>query len=43
LKNTPNEEQLLKQKLDRFARWHNFRTIFQIIAFIALISTVATL
>jgi hypothetical protein len=29
LKNTPNEEQLLRQKLDRFALWHNFRTIFK--------------
>jgi hypothetical protein len=43
LKNTPNDEQLLKQKLDRFARWHNFRTIFQMITFIALIWTLATL
>jgi hypothetical protein len=43
LKNTSNDEQLLKVKLNRFARWHNFRTIFQIIAFIALIWTVATL
>jgi hypothetical protein len=43
LKKLPNDEQLLRQKLDRFARWHNFRTTFQIIAFIALIWTLANL
>jgi hypothetical protein len=43
LKNTPNDEQLLKQKLDKFAHWHNFRATFQIIAFIALLWTLATL
>jgi len=42
LKNTSNDEQLLKVKLNRFSRWHNFRTIFQIIAFIALIWTLVS-
>lgn len=39
LKKTPNEEEILKQKLNRFAYWHAWRTIFQIIAFMALIWT----
>jgi hypothetical protein len=41
LKKTPNEEVVLKSKLDKFAYWHSWRTWFQIIAFIALIWTVA--
>src|SRR4030095_751949 len=41
LKKTPNEEAVLKPKLDKFAYWHSWRTLFQIIAFIALLWTVA--
>lgn len=37
LRNAPNEEPILKSKLDKFARWHTFRTIFQIITFLALV------
>jgi hypothetical protein len=37
LRNTPDEENILKAKLDKFARWHVVRTTFQIIAFMALI------
>lgn len=37
IKTTPNEENILKHKLDRFAFWHAFRTIFQFTAFIALL------
>jgi hypothetical protein len=36
LKNAPNDEGLLKQKLNTFERWNTFRSIFQIISFIAL-------
>lgn len=36
LKNAPNDEALLKQKLNTFERWNAFRTIFQIISFVAL-------
>ncbi len=42
LKKTPNEEAVLKQKLDRFAYWHSWRTLFQIIVLIALHFTLAT-
>jgi hypothetical protein len=38
LKSTPNEERILTQKLNKFARWNQFRTVFQIIAFVALMS-----
>jgi hypothetical protein len=41
LKKTPDEENVLKQKLDRFAYWHAWRTIFQVIAFSALIWTLS--
>jgi hypothetical protein len=39
LKNTFDDEVTLKQKLDKFAYWHSWRTIFQILAFIALLWT----
>jgi hypothetical protein len=41
LKKTPDDESILKQKLDRFAYWHSWRTLFQMIAFIVLIWIVA--
>jgi hypothetical protein len=37
LKTTPNSEPVLKEKLDRFAYWHGWRTAFQLGAFIALL------
>jgi hypothetical protein len=37
LKTTPNDESVLKQKLDLFAYWHGWRTAFQLAAFIALL------
>jgi hypothetical protein len=39
LKRTPDEENVLRQKLNRFAYWHVWRTIFQVIAFLTLILT----
>jgi len=41
LKTSPDEKQVLKQKLDRFAYWHAWRTAFQIAAFIALLWALA--
>ena len=37
LKSTPDEEALLKQKLDRFERWHAVRATFQVLTFILLL------
>ena len=37
LKHTPDEEPILKKKLDRFAFWHGFRAVFQILTFIVLV------
>lgn len=33
LKENKDDEHILKQKLDRFAFWHSFRTVFQIATF----------
>ena len=41
LKSTPDEKQILEQKLDRFAYWHAWRTGFQIVAFFALLWALA--
>jgi hypothetical protein len=38
LKTTPDDEQILEQKLSRFAFWHVWRTAFQLVAFVALLS-----
>jgi len=37
LKTTPDEERLVKWKLDRFTYWHGWRTAFQMIGFAALL------
>lgn len=37
LKKTPDNESILKQKLDRFAFWHGLRASFQILTFIVLV------
>ena len=37
LRNTPDDADLLRQKLDRFTLWHAFRTVFQILTFFVLI------
>src|SRR5688500_1626856 len=34
LKKTPDQEKLLTEKLDRFAYWHNWRTLFQLSSFL---------
>ena len=36
LKKTADEESLLVQKLNRFAFWHTWRTIFQVLTFILI-------
>jgi hypothetical protein len=37
LKTTRDEELVLKKKLDRFAFWHSFRTVFQVSTFVSWI------
>ena len=37
LRGTPDEEAVLTAKLDRFAFWHGFRTVFQISTFLVLL------
>jgi hypothetical protein len=37
LKEAPDDEALLKAKLDRFARWHSIRAIFQVLTFFVLL------
>lgn len=37
LKRTPDEEAILKAKLDRFAFWHGLRATFQIFTFVVLL------
>lgn len=37
IKNAPDDEAALKKKLDAFAFWHGFRTVFQILTFFALL------
>lgn len=37
IKNAPDDEALLKAKLDRFARWHVVRATFQVLAFFVLL------
>ena len=43
LKNTPNDEAILKDKLDKFERWHAIRTIFQVLTFLALVQALIVL
>ncbi len=37
LKDTPDDEVLLKAKMDRFARWHTVRATFQMLTFFVLL------
>lgn len=37
LRGTPDDEALLAARLDRFAFWHGFRTVFQISTFLVLL------
>lgn len=37
IKDAPDDEALLKAKLDRFARWHTLRATFQVLAFFILL------
>lgn len=41
LKTTPDDAQVLAQKLDLFAYWHSWRMAFQIAAFVALLWALA--
>jgi len=42
LRTAQDEEQVVKQKLDRFAFWHIWRTAFQLLAFGALLWALAS-
>ena len=37
IKNTPDDEEILKDKFDKFERWHDFRACFQFITFVVLL------
>jgi len=37
IKNTSDDESILKNKFDKFERWHDFRTCFQVITFLILL------
>ena len=37
IKNTANDETILKGKFDKFERWHDFRACFQVITFLVLL------
>ncbi len=41
IKDTPDDEELLRAKLDRFARWHAVRATFQLAAFFLLLWALA--
>jgi hypothetical protein len=41
LRTTSDDEQLVARKLDRFAYWHTWRTVFQLTAFGALLRALA--
>ena len=42
LAKTPDDPNLLQQKLDRFTFWHGIRTVFQIAAFVALLTALVS-
>ena len=41
LQEAPDDETSLSKILDRFARWHTFSTLWQVVAFIALVVALA--
>lgn len=41
LRQAPDDETLLSKTLDRFARWHTFSTVWQVVSFIGLIVALA--
>ena len=41
IKDTPDDEVLLKAKLDRFSHWHTVRATFQVVAFFVLVWALA--
>jgi hypothetical protein len=41
LRQAPSEEAVLSKTLDRFAYWHTFSTVWQLVAFIALVVALA--
>ena len=43
LKKTPDEEKLLTEKLNRFAFWHTWRTLFQVSTFLLMSYALAIL
>ncbi|MBK9007274.1 MAG: hypothetical protein IPM31_09815 [Anaerolineae bacterium] len=43
LRQASDDETLLSQTLDRFARWHTFSTVWQLASFVALVVALANL
>jgi hypothetical protein len=41
LRNAPEDEATLTETLNKFARWHSFSTIWQVLSFIALVAAIA--
>lgn len=41
LREAPDDEESLSKILDRLARWHTFSTVWQVVAFIALVVALA--
>jgi hypothetical protein len=41
LREAPNDEASISKILDHFARWHTFSTMWQVVAFIALVIALA--
>jgi hypothetical protein len=41
IKDAPDDEAILSAKLDRFARWHTVRAMFQVVAFFVLLWALA--
>lgn len=42
LRNTGDDETVLSETLDRFARWHTFSTFWQVVSFVALVVALAS-
>jgi hypothetical protein len=40
---TPDDEAVLAGKLDKFAKWHTYRTLFQFLTFVALVWALAAI
>lgn len=42
LRNAPDDEAFLANKLDAFATWHTYRAVFQFLTFVSLVWTLVT-